>query len=259
MLHADAGDMAQLGGGLDVVMLSAMGIIAAVMGFVVLFYCLGSLYDDRRDRSILFWKSLPISDTRTVLSKVASAVVMAPVIAVVVGIAVGIVQLLIAAAALSFHGVHVWTLLTLAHPFRVIFTLLLAIPTYALWALPAVGWLMLCSAWARSKPFLWAIALPLVTGLIVTWFQLMGLFHQTSGWFWHHVVQRLILSVFPASNLVFDSAAARAIDRLDDTNAWLDPTASLSMLASVELWIGAIVGVAMLAGAVYFRRIRDDS
>ena len=45
----------------------------AILGFVVFFYCLNSLYDERRDRSILFWKSLPISDRDTVLSKLISA------------------------------------------------------------------------------------------------------------------------------------------------------------------------------------------
>ena len=61
------------------------GVILAcvVLAFVVFFYCLGALYDDRRDRSILFWKSLPLSDTQTVLSKLISALVVAPAIAVI--------------------------------------------------------------------------------------------------------------------------------------------------------------------------------
>ena len=160
----DAGDMSKVGMALDMAMYSAIGImLIVVLGFVVFFYCLGALYDDRRDRSILFWKSLPISNTSTVLSKVVSATVLAPVIAVVVGIVVGMLQLLILAITLSFHGVNVWQLLVLAHPFRVMFNLIGYIPLYVLWALPSVGWLLLCSAWARSKPFLWAVALPVAT------------------------------------------------------------------------------------------------
>jgi len=259
--QADAGDLAKVGMGLDLAMLSAMSLIGVVMGFVVLFYCLGSLYDDRRDRSILFWKSLPISDLRTVLSKVVSAVVLAPLIAVVIGIAIGIVQLILFAFVLSFHGINVWQLLMLAHPIRTVLALISAIPLYALWALPAVGWLMLCSAWARSKPFLWAIAAPLVAGLLVTWFNIMGLFNLSSGWFWHHVVQRLILSVFPGSNLVFDSQQGQAMAALGthDSSSILTPGTSLMLLSSIELWIGVAVGAALLAGAVWYRRIRDDS
>ncbi|MDE3210478.1 MAG: hypothetical protein KGM46_07025, partial [Pseudomonadota bacterium] len=101
----NAGDMSKVGLTLDVAMYSAMALLSIVLGFVVFFYCVGALYDDRRDRSILFWKSLPISDASTVLSKVVSATVLAPLIAVVVGIVVGMLQLLIVAITLSFHGI----------------------------------------------------------------------------------------------------------------------------------------------------------
>jgi ABC-2 type transport system permease protein len=53
----DAGDLSQVGLALDIAMYSAMGMLVVVLGFVVFFYCIGALYDDRRDRSILFWKS----------------------------------------------------------------------------------------------------------------------------------------------------------------------------------------------------------
>lgn len=124
MSRMDAGDMSKVGMVLDVAMYSSMALITVVLGFVVFFYCLGALYDDRRDRSILFWKSLPISDTGTVLSKVLSATVLAPAIAVVAGIVAGMVQLLMVAITLSFHGVNVWQLLMQAHPLRVMGNLL---------------------------------------------------------------------------------------------------------------------------------------
>lgn len=259
--RADAGDLAKVGTGLDLALLSSTGIIGIVMGFVVLFYCLGSLYDDRRDRSILFWKSLPISDMRTVLSKVVSAVVLVPVIAVVIGIAIGVIQLIMFAIVLSFHGINAWQLLMLAHPVRTVLAMITAVPLYALWALPAVGWLMLCSAWARSKPFLWAVAAPLVAGLMVTWFNIMGLFNLSSTWFWRHIVQRIILSVFPGSNLVFDEHQMQAMAQLGDDapSAILTPGSSFLLLGSVELWIGVVAGIALIAAAIWFRRVRDDS
>ncbi|MFS6583537.1 hypothetical protein WHJ83_14245, partial [Staphylococcus aureus] len=131
------------------------------------------LYDDRRDRSLLFWKSLPLSDTATVLSKVVAGTVVAPLIALICGVLTGIAMLLLFAITLSFHGVNLWHLLTYAHPFRVIGNLIGSIPLYALWALPSAGWLLLCSAWARGKPFLWAAALPVAVGLMLGWFNLM--------------------------------------------------------------------------------------
>src|ERR1700687_5194317 len=54
--------------------------VAAMMfiftAFMVgVFYCLDALHGERRDRSILFWKSLPVSDLTTVLSKASIPIV----------------------------------------------------------------------------------------------------------------------------------------------------------------------------------------
>ncbi|TBR39249.1 MULTISPECIES: hypothetical protein [Dyella] len=256
--HADAGDLRQIGQILDVAMLSSMGPISICQGFVVFFYCLSALYDDRRDRSVLFWKSLPISDTNTVLSKVASAVVVAPVIAVATGIVTGLIQLIAYAITLSFHGVNIWQLLGLAHPIKALASLIASVPAYALWALPAVGWLMLCSAWARSKPFLWAVATPAIAGLLVGWFGIMGLFNLNTGWFWTNIVGRMLVSVFPVSSIAFDKHSLASVgdnETLDD----LLFSNSFHILSSHNLWIGVLAGVLMLAAAVWFRRVRDDS
>ncbi|MFA6230264.1 MAG: hypothetical protein WC617_08825 [Rhodanobacter sp.] len=253
----DAGDMSKVGIVLDVAMYSAMGLLIVVLGFVVFFYCLGALYDDRRDRSILFWKSLPISDASTVLSKVVSATVLAPVIAVVVGIVVGMLQLFILAITLSFHGINVWQLLAMAHPFKVMFNLIGYIPLYVLWALPSVGWLLLCSAWARNKPFLWAVALPVATGLLISWFGIMGLFNLPTTWFWRNIVQRSLFSVFPGTGSLF-SGMPHDTSNIDGLNA-LDLSSTYQLLGSPDLWIGVVAGAALLVGAIWFRRWRDDS
>lgn len=254
----DAGDLSKVGMALDVAMYSAMGLLIVVLGFVVFFYCLGALYDDRRDRSIMFWKSLPISDASTVLSKVVSATVLAPVIAVIVGIVVGMLQLLILAITLSFHGVNVWQLLVQAHPFRVMFNLIGYIPLYVLWALPSVGWLLLCSAWARNKPFLWAVALPVATGLLISWFGIMGLFNLPMTWFWENVVQRSLLSVFPGTGSLFGSSLRHSTGNVENLS-FMDLGSTYHLLGSPDLWIGVVAGAALLAGAIWFRRWRDDS
>jgi ABC-2 type transport system permease protein len=249
------GDLSKVGMALDLSMYTTMWLISVVMGFVVLFYCLGSLYDDRRDRSILFWKSLPISNTSTVLSKVASATILAPVIAIIVGVIVGIVQLLIVAVVLSFHGVNVWNLLLMAHPFKVIANMIGYVPLYLLWALPAVGWLMFCSAWSRSKPFLWAVAVPVIAGVMISWFDIMGFFNLSASWFWQNVVQRILFSVWPGSNLFASLNHGGDQQNLD----FLNLGQTYQLLGTANLWIGVIAGLALLAGAVWFRRTRDDS
>ena len=250
-------DMNNAGAVMDISLYAIAAIVLCVTAIVVFFYCLGALYDDRRDRSILFWKSLPVSDTATVLSKVVSATVVAPLIAVVVGALTGLVMLLMFAITLSLHGVSVWHLLGLSHPLQVMANLVGSIPLYVLWALPTVGWLMLCSAWARSKPFLWAVALPVGVGIVIGWFNLLGTLNISNDWYWRGVVARILGSVFPGGWFSEVSGIGGA-----------DPAAVLSSLSvlrsytalgSANLWIGVVAAVAMLAGAIWFRRWRDDS
>ncbi|MET0504735.1 MAG: hypothetical protein ABWZ85_05360 [Luteibacter sp.] len=255
-----AQDLHNAGAAIDIMLYAVAGIILAVTAIVVFFYCLGALYDDRRDRSILFWKSLPISDTSTVLSKVASAALVAPVIAIVVGVIVGLCLALVLAIVGSIHGLSVWRLLIEAHPFGVVAKMVLLIPLYAIWALPTIGWLLLCSAWARGKPFLWAIALPLGAGVIVSWFGLMGAAGLESGWFWKNVVGRLLGSLVPGGWV--GSSSKLVVPGHNDPAALLDSldlAYHYSAMASPSLWIGAAAGVAMIAGAIWFRRWRDDS
>src|SRR5688572_22235054 len=148
-----AEEMQHLAGGIDLSMLLASSWPFIVLAFVVFFYCLGALYDERKDRSVLFWKSLPLSDRDTVLSKVASATLVAPALATVAAIITMFGFLLLISAVVLIHGGNPVKLLWgPASPLVLASQYVAAIPVYALWAMPTVGWLMLCSAWARSKP-----------------------------------------------------------------------------------------------------------
>lgn len=257
--HALSADEAAKAGALmDMVMYSTSFIISIVLGFVVFFYCLGALYDDRRDRSLLFWKSLPLSDTATVLAKVVAGTLLAPFIAVICGVITGIAMLLLFTTALSFHGIGAWHLLAYAHPFQVITNLIGTIPLYAMWALPTTGWLLLCSAWARSKPFLWAAVLPIAVGMMLGWFNLMGTRTVDGGWYWKDVVGRILLSVFPGSWLGTHNFAGMGDSNGDALN-FLNLGNSYSALATPTFWIGAVAGFALLAAAIWLRRWRDDT
>jgi ABC-2 type transport system permease protein len=257
--HApDPEQAAQLGAMMDMVMYSASFIISIVLGFVVFFYLLGALYDDRRDRSLLFWKSLPLSDSATVLSKVIAGTVVAPVIAAVCGVITGLVLLLMFATTLAFHGVSAWHLLAYAHPLRVIANLIGTIPLYMLWALPATGWLLLCSAWARSKPFLWAAVLPVAVGMMLGWLNLIGPRLEGTNWYWGEVCGRILLSVFPGSWLggggyqAVGSGSAHTLDALNLVNTY-------GVMSTPGFWIGTVAGLLLLAGATWLRRWRDET
>src|SRR3546814_628874 len=139
----DARDMAEFAQGIDLTLLLSSSWPFIVLAFVVFFYCLGALYDERKDRSVLFWKSLPVSDAQTVLSKVASAVVVAPVLAVIASLVTMIGFMVMLSIVVLFHGGNPWTLLWgPASPLTIAAGAIAWIPVYALWALPTVGWLL---------------------------------------------------------------------------------------------------------------------
>ena len=237
-----------------------------VLGFVVFFYCLGSLYDERKDRSVLFWKSLPVSDRDTVLSKAASALLVAPLIAVGVAIACMFGFLLLLSTFVLLHNGNPMTLVWgPGNPLQLAGSMLAAIPVYALWALPTVGWLLLCSAWSKSKPFLWAIMLPVFSGIFISWFDIMNLFDLESGWFWKNIVARGLLSAVPGT--WFDVAhinnahitSSEAARQIESVHQLLSLKTTYSVLLTPQLWIGAVVGAAMIYGAIRLRRWRDDN
>ena len=261
----DASDLQKLAGGIDIssVMASAWPLI--VLAFVVFFYCLGSLYDERKDRSVLFWKSLPVSDRDTVLSKAASALLVAPAIAIGVAIVCMFGYLVLVSAFVLLHnGNPIELVWGPGNPLKLAGSMLATIPVYALWALPTVGWLLLCSAWSKSKPFLWAIMLPVFAGIFISWFDIMNVFNLESGWFWKNIVARGLLSAVPGT--WFDVAnistahitSSEAERQIESVHQLLSLKTTYSVLLTPQLWIGALAGAAMIYGAIRLRRWRDE-
>ncbi len=247
--------------GLAFAVIPSMAPLAVVLAFVLLFYALGSLYDDRRDRSVLFWKSMPISDAAMVLSKLASMALVAPLITALVGIVVGMLVALAAAAAMSALGTSILPkLLATTNFYLAPLAVLAVVPVYALWALPSIAWCMAVSAWVRRAPFLWAVGVPLIVGVLLSWQQAM--FNRKLGaeWFWEHVVARLFGGFVPGFWFVF----ADDVARLDDFDPTQDSLMGLvvqsyATLASPALWIGLAIGAALIAAAIRLRRWREDA
>ena len=129
---------------------------------VAVFYCLDALHGERRDRSIMFWKSLPVSDLTTVLSKASIPLVILPLLTFAVTLATQWIMLLLSSAVLLASGQSVATLWTHFSFFQMSVMLLYhLLAIHSLWYAPIFAWLLLVSAWARRAAFLWA-ALPLV-------------------------------------------------------------------------------------------------
>jgi ABC-2 type transport system permease protein len=148
------------------------------------------------------------------------------------------------------------------HLIRLWVLMALQLPVNALWALPTIGWLMLCSSFVRSKPFLWAIVLPIISGIAVSTVHMMQNLSLPTGWYWENVVGRLLLSLIPSGwmNENTIQALRHAGDNVPQTVAGLFSLQTiLGELTSPDLLIGAVAGVAMIAGAVYFRRNRTEA
>jgi ABC-2 type transport system permease protein len=134
---------------------------------VGVFYCLDALHGERRDRSILFWKSLPVSDTSAVLAKASIPLIVLPLITFVVTVAAQWIMLLLSSAILIMNGVSagtLWTQISLFPMSMMLFYHLLTV--HVLGHAPFYGWLLLVSAWARRATFLWAVLPVLAIGFI---------------------------------------------------------------------------------------------
>jgi ABC-2 type transport system permease protein len=143
---------------------------ALIMGtglLVGVFYSLDALYGERRDRSILFWKSLPVSDLITVLSKLCIPLFILPIVSFVISLATQFIMLMLSSIILIGTGVNIaapFTDLSFLHVSSVL--LYHFVTVHGLWYLPIYGWLLMISAWAPRAPFIWAFVPPFVVCIV---------------------------------------------------------------------------------------------
>jgi ABC-2 type transport system permease protein len=256
-------DLSTLGGVLDMALLSMSGLLQFILFFVVFFYLLGALYDDRRDRSVLFWKSLPLSDSAMVVSKVLAAAVVAPVLSTLIAMALQFALLILLSVYVLFHGINPLTVLWGPASLLNVWAQMLAnVPINALWALPTIGWLLLVSAFARSKPFLWALLVPVSVGLLINWFDLLSIINLEYTAYWKHVVMRILLGVLPGSFplhlAVTDPTQLVAEGDMQNITSSFGWSLMGQALSSLNLWIGAAIGIGMTVLATRLRRWRDE-
>jgi ABC-2 type transport system permease protein len=236
-----AKDAARTAFALQIPYIAAAGAVFVTALGVAVFYCLGALHGERRDRTVLFWKSLPVSDGATVLAKVSVPLLVLPVVVFTVVVATQLVILALSAAVLLAAGVSpglLWAHLQLP----LIWAMLpYGLAVNALWYAPIVGWLLLVSAWARRMTFVWAVAPPLALSL----FELLA-FH--THYVWSLVNERLMGGLALAFSVGGQGKAP--IQSLSQ----VDPSL---VLANPGLWGGLAFGAACLAACVWLRRTRD--
>jgi ABC-2 type transport system permease protein len=216
----------------------AAGLMMLTGIVVSVFYCLDALHGERRDRSILFWKSLPVSDVTTVLAKASIPLVVLPLLTVAITIAMQWLMLLLSSAVVLVSGQSVATLWTKLSFFRMSWLMLYHVLTaHALWPAPIYCWLLLVSGWPRRATFLWA-ALPVVA--------IAGV-EQIAFHTWH-------FAELVGSRLI---GAAPTVAMTSPDMFPTDPMTHIApaqFLGSPGLWIGLAFAAACLAGAVRLRR-----
>jgi ABC-2 type transport system permease protein len=215
--------------------------VAAMMliftAFIVgVFYCLDALHSERRDRSILFWKSLPVSDLTTLLSKATIPLITLPLITLAIIIATQLAMLFWTSVLLMTHSMSPASTWTNVPFFQECLILLYGLVAIALWHAPIYGWALLVSGWARRATFLWAV-LPL---LAIGFFEKItfGTSHFAS------MLKDRLLGFAPEA-FAFN---AHSID--------CPRLTPLNYLSTLGLWLGLLFAAVFVTAAVWQRRYR---
>jgi ABC-2 type transport system permease protein len=224
-----------------------------VMGIVAGFYALDALYAERRDRSVLFWKSLPVSDFATVLSKLAVILVLVPVITFVATVVAQFVALGVASIAMITAGDSPAVLWSTTPIFANSLLIIYALAVQSLWYLPIYAWILLASAWAPRAVTLWAILPPVGVMLFE---QIVLHSNQVAHWLAHRFT-----GIFPLAFRIGNERVGVVIDgdTIDVPEHLLQVMNPTAVLASPGLWIGLAVAAALIAATVWVRRYRDPS
>ena len=147
-------------------------IINTVLQVMMIFYLLDSLYGERKDYSILFWKSLPLSDTMIVLSKLVVAAIVIPVISLLTMMLAQMMTLALQSYTLTDMTGTASLLWQQAGLMEFWQTHLILLVEQSIWLFPVMGWLLLCSVWSRRSPFIPAIIIPLLLIFVDSSFRL---------------------------------------------------------------------------------------
>ena len=203
---------------------------------VAIFYCLDALHGERRDRSVLFWKSMPVSDVMTVVSKMAVPLIVLPVLTFVITIATQLIMLLVGSTAVLMRGhsaAALWSLPWFQMSGMLLYHLL---TVHGLYYAPIFGWLLLVSAWAKRVPFLWAF-LPLAA---------IG------------IVEKVVFNTSHFAGMLGSRISGGSADEPMQSGAMMLGHFNLGQFLSAPgLWIGLAITAAFLAAAVRLRRYRD--
>ncbi|HTZ58869.1 MAG TPA: hypothetical protein VMB49_12255 [Acidobacteriaceae bacterium] len=215
-------------------------VLMAISLIVAIFYCLDTLYGERRDRSILFWKSLPVSDLTSVLAKATIPIVILPLITFVLTVVTQWIMLVLSSGVALVRGENlagVWGQVPFFQMSLMLFFHLLFIHGFQF--APVYGWLLLISAWAPRAPLLWAVLPPLGIGIA-----------EKLAFNTHYFARMM-------GYLIGGGPEAIPFTQGKMEIAPLTATAVAKFFAFPGFWVGLAVTALFLAAAVRMRRSRE--
>jgi ABC-2 type transport system permease protein len=232
--------------------LSTSWIFLMALGVLTIFYCLDSLYAERKDKSILFWRSLPVTDAETVISKLLTALLVIPLVAIAAIIATHLVNLVVISIWLSGKGgdagLMIWGSVPLLDNWL---GALIVILCGAIWMSPFAGWFLFVSAFTKRSPLLMAfmplVVIPLLEGILLR----SSVFAET-------VLGRGGIPLFHSMDFeaVFDEEEWRVTE---DVGSLLTHIDLATFFSTPSLWAGIVVCGLFVTAAIYVRRYRGES
>ena len=223
------------------------------VGILTIFYSLDSLYAERKDKSILFWRSLPVTDAEAVISKLITAVVVIPLITFAAIVVTHLLNLTITSIWVSTKGGDaghlIWGSIPLLSDWAGALVFLLA---SSIWMSPFVGWFLFVSAYTKRSPLLMAF-MPMALATLAEFIFLRS----------HYLLETLLgrypkMPLFGGLNFdtFFDEDRLLASDR---AITLLDQMQITQFISSPSVWGGILVCGLLTTAAIYVRRYRDES
>lgn len=242
---------------INVLMLAVSWIFVMTMGILTVFYALDALYAERKDKSILFWRSLPVTDAETVFSKLLTAALVIPAITFAVVALTHVLVLTISSVWVGMRGANAWHLIWTAAPlldnWSATFLAMLAL---SLWVAPFVGWFLFVSAFTKRAPFLFAF-LPLAVVPMLEQILLRS-----------SVFAEMLLARAPFEVPIFRESGLGDFEVEGEEDLMQLAEAGVSLMSLIDIgrflgsfsvWIGLAVCGLFCTAAIYVRRFRDES
>lgn len=230
---------------MSVLLLGVFFPVFLVMPFIIFFTLLGSLYEDRRDRSFLFWKSMPVSDTEEVLARFLGGAILPQLSSMAVTLIGALVLLVLVSVVGGLQGGPLGPLWSIG-PFVLIWLKsLIYVPLTTLWWLPVLGWILFASALAPRAPFAFCVLPPVLIGAL-EW-GLLG-----SGHFGRWIGQQMAYPI----KLEGKEIVGREIESPADFFEAMEPSIGdmFSSFGEPRFYAGVVLGAAFIAASIWRRR-----